>query len=108
MSSIGSKGDQDQVAGKAIQAQQHVQLQKSDDDVEDEAPRQVDWTESEERKAKRKSATQPHPPILTPRPCVSKLTITNVPLGRLDLIVMPILTLGFFCLRKSTSVRACP
>lgn len=54
MSSIYSKGDPDQVAGKAGEAERQIQLDRDDEDVEEEALRQVDWTESEEAKAKRK------------------------------------------------------
>lgn len=58
MSSISSKGDQaeDKVVDKASEAEQRIQSREDGDDldVEHETLRQVDWTESEEKRAKMK------------------------------------------------------
>lgn len=59
MSSFGSKGDQDQVVDKVVTPDQRSQLGTDEDDIEREALPLVDWTETEEKKAKRKSVPAP-------------------------------------------------
>jgi MFS family permease len=60
-----------------------------EDGTEHESVPTPDWTAAEEKKAKRK--------------CVLQLSRTNdsadTNVARLDLIIMPLLTLGFFCLQ---------
>jgi hypothetical protein len=51
-----------------------------------------DWTVEEERKAKRKYEAPAYMLVLH--------HLDNTP--RLDLLIMPLLTLGFFCLRMSS------
>lgn len=54
MSSIDSKGDRDLVEGKDNLPGHYIQQQNGSDELEEGASRQVDWTESEEKRAKRK------------------------------------------------------